>query len=443
MFGGGNFTTMNMVLPGSYMNFISAARATTAVERGVVAVPMALSWGTNESLMTVTKDEFSDDQIMLKKFGYTQDAAEMWALRELFCNATALLIYKINSGEKATATITEPAATLATAVYSGSRGNAISIKITPLLDDYTTVETMVGGVLVDKQTVETDTGAPVDNEVVVFGTLDLATAATIVLTGGTDVDTVTISEHSDFLKAIEYQSFNILACPSSTAEMIALYVAYTKRLRDEEGAKFQTLVWDPTVDPDYEGVIKLKNKVTSVGFNDYDIIYWMAGLQAGCAVNASCSNKTYDGELEIDTDYDKSEFIAFLKSGYFMLHKVGANDVRTMEDFNSLTTFTDEKQSDFRYNRVIRVIDKIAIDIARIFKDKYMGDIKNNAAGRISLAADIVEHHQAMEKDEAISDFDAKKITAVKGEVKGSVVVTDSVQVTEDMSHLYMTVVVA
>jgi hypothetical protein len=43
----------------------------------------------------------------------------------------------------------------------------------------------------------------------------------------------------------------------------------------------------PAVDPDYEGVIKLKDKVTSVGFNEYDTIYLIAGLQAGCAVNAS------------------------------------------------------------------------------------------------------------------------------------------------------------
>ncbi|MDK2904395.1 MAG: hypothetical protein PWP56_2092 [Acetobacterium sp.] len=75
---------------------------------------------------------------------------------------------------------------------------------------------------------------------VVFGTLDLATAATIVLTGGTDVNTVTISEHSKFLKAIKY---HILVCTSSTAEMISLYVAYTKRLRVKEGQNLRRWFW--------------------------------------------------------------------------------------------------------------------------------------------------------------------------------------------------------
>lgn len=46
MFGGGNFTSQNKVLPGSYINFVSAARAAASVsDRGIVAVRLLLAGG--------------------------------------------------------------------------------------------------------------------------------------------------------------------------------------------------------------------------------------------------------------------------------------------------------------------------------------------------------------------------------------------------------------
>lgn len=47
--GGGTFTLQNKVLPGSYINFISAARASSTLsERGVAAFPILLDWGWKE-----------------------------------------------------------------------------------------------------------------------------------------------------------------------------------------------------------------------------------------------------------------------------------------------------------------------------------------------------------------------------------------------------------
>ncbi|HBF6506491.1 TPA: phage tail protein, partial [Clostridioides difficile] len=44
--GGGTFVTQNKVLPGSYINFVSATRATSSLsDRGIVAMPLELDWG--------------------------------------------------------------------------------------------------------------------------------------------------------------------------------------------------------------------------------------------------------------------------------------------------------------------------------------------------------------------------------------------------------------
>ena len=46
MLGGGTFTTQNKILPGAYINVVSAARANaTLSDRGVVTMPLKLDWG--------------------------------------------------------------------------------------------------------------------------------------------------------------------------------------------------------------------------------------------------------------------------------------------------------------------------------------------------------------------------------------------------------------
>ena len=44
--GGGTFLTQNKVIPGAYINFVSAARSTAALsDRGYCAMAMELDWG--------------------------------------------------------------------------------------------------------------------------------------------------------------------------------------------------------------------------------------------------------------------------------------------------------------------------------------------------------------------------------------------------------------
>lgn len=59
MLGGGTFISQNKKLPGSYINFVSASRASSALsERGIVAMPLALDWGAEGEIITVTNEDF-------------------------------------------------------------------------------------------------------------------------------------------------------------------------------------------------------------------------------------------------------------------------------------------------------------------------------------------------------------------------------------------------
>ena len=208
--------------------------------------------------------------------------------------------------------------------------------------------------------------------------------------------------------------------------------------RDTLGKKCQAVLTNGT---NGEGTILVDASVTNEGVDSKALLAWVAGAEAGCKVNESCTNMLYDGELDIVTTKTQAELEKCITDGKIAFHKV-YGEVRLLEDINSLTNVTADKGEDFKYNQTIRVVDQIANDIAKMFNTKYLGRIPNNASGRVSLWADIVAHHRALEAMGAIEAFDANLLTVEQGSTKKSVVVNDAITVTNAMAQLYMTVVI-
>ena len=427
--GGGTFVTQNKVLPGAYINFVSAARASaTLADRGVGAIALELDWGKENEIMEITSGDLQKNSLEL--FGYDYSAKELMPLRELMLNLTTLYVYRLNGGG------VKASNTYAEALYSGTRGNAITIVIEANGEKYDVV-TMFEGREADRQTVST-AGELTANDWVTFKSdASLEATAGTPLTGGTN-GTVETADHQDFLDKAESYSFNATGYAGTDDSVKSLYVAYTKRMRDEVGAKFQCVVYNKAAD--YEGVVNVKNSVS--GDNEAALVYWVTGIIGGCAVNKSNLNKVYDGELEVNADYTQSELEAAIEAGEFTLHKVGS-DVRVLYDINSLTTVSDTKGDVFKSNQTIRVCDQIANDIATIFNTRYLGTVPNDNAGRISLWNDIVKHHEQLQDIRAIENFEEDDITVEIGDTKDSVVVNDAVSVVNAMAKLYMTVTVA
>ena len=245
---------------------------------------------------------------------------------------------------------------------------------------------------------------------------------------------------SDAVNAFEAYDFNVLCAYTNSAEDVTKYIAAVKTWRDEMGKKCQVVVYNQT-NPDHEGVINVVSTVDDEGADAYALVAWVAGAEAGCKVNESCTNMLYDGEYTIVTDKTQSQLEGCITAGQVAFHLV-YGDVRLLEDINSLTTVSADKGEDFKYNQTIRVIDQIANDIAKLFNTKYLGRIPNNASGRVSLWADIVAHHKELESLQAIENFDSSLLTVEQGATKKSVVVNDCVTVVNSMAQLYMTVVV-
>lgn len=431
--GGGTFLVQNKVLPGSYINFISVTKASANLsDRGCATMPLELDWGVDGKVFEVTNADFQKDS--MKIFGYEYTHEKLKGLRDLFLNVKTLFAYRLNTGVKAMNTF-------ATAKCSGIRGNDLKVIIQKNVDDNTKfdVSLMLGNVTVDSQTVASATDL-VDNDFATWKKdATLAVTASTALVGGAN-GTVEAAAHQAYLDKIEAYSFNTLGVVTTEDTIKQLYANFTKRMRDEVGAKFQTILHEKPAD--YEGVINVKNKVTNDGWSAASLVYWVTGLEASCAVNKSCLNRKYDGEFNVDVDYTQTQLIKAINDGEFTLHKVGS-DVRVLSDINSMVTTSDTKGDVFKDNQTIRVIDQIANDIATMFNTKYLGVVPNDASGRISLWADVVKHHEQLEEIRAIENFSDKDVTVDQGDTKKAVLISDKVTVVNAMAQLYMTVKVA
>lgn len=359
-------------------------------------------------------------------------------MRDLFLNAQTLYAYKLTSGSDGKKASND----LAEALYIGVRGNDLKIAIQKNADDESLydVQTILDTAIVDVQTVATaDELTP--NAFVKFKIEDLEgsiTAATP-LTGGAN-GKVDGNAHQAYLDAIEPYTYNTMGVVVEDDTTKGLYTAFNKRLRDEMGIKFQLVVYQKAAD--YYGTINVKNKTLDAGYSPASLVYWVTGVEAGCAVNRSVQNRIYDGEFTVDTKLTQNQLIQAIEAGEFTLHKVGS-DVRVLSDINSMVTTSNTQGDIFKDNQTIRVIDQIGNDIAVLFNTKYLGVVPNDNAGRVSLWSDIVKHHEQLQEIRAIEDFKDTDVTVEQGNTKKSVVVNDYVTVVNAMDKLYMTVTVA
>ena len=433
MLGGGTFTVQNKILNGAYINFVSASKANANLsDRGIATMPLELDWGVDGAVFEVTPADFQKDSMSI--FGYPFTHEKMKGLRDLFMNIKTLYAYKLSSGG------IKASNTYATAKYSGTRGNDLKVVISANVDEPTKfdVKLYMGSALVDEQIAVTSAADLKANEYVDWKDTELTATVGVPFTGGTN-GTVDGTAHQNYLDKIESYAFNTMGVVITDETTKNLYTAFTKRMRDQVGAKFQCVLYKKAAD--YEGIINVESEAIN-STSPADLVYWVTGAEAGCPVNKTLLNQKYDGEFTVNGDHKQSVLEAAMTDGKFMFHNVNG-ELRVLADINSFVSGTDGKSTEiFGDNQCVRVMDQIANDIAVIFNTKYLGKVPNDAAGRISLWGDIVKHHQLLQDIRAIQEFVPEDVTVNQGDAKNAVVVGDAVIITVGMAKLYMTVTV-
>lgn len=436
---GGTWTTQNKVRPGVYINFASEGSLPGTVgDRGTVALALPLSWGQAGKMMTIQAGE--DVQ---SKLGYDWTSPQLLLIREALKRAQTLLLYRLNAGTQAKATLDN---LTATAKFGGKRGNDLSISIAANINDAEQfdVTTLLGSKEVDKQTAAT-IGELVSNDYVVFaGTGELTATAALPLTGGED-GTATNEAHADFLEALEVLDFNTVGLISEDNTLKSVYTSYIRRLRETEGKKVQLVVSNYPA-ADHEGVISVRNGVVlsdGTELSAQEAVAWTAGATAGANINESLTFRAYDDAVDVNGRLTHTETEAALRSGEFVF-TASSNRAVVEQDVNTFRSVTPEKARHFAKNRVVRVLDGISNDLKRIFESYFIGKVNNNEDGRSLFRSQCVTYLKQLQDIGAIQNFDSNAdITVAAGNESDSIVIDVAVQPVDSVEKVYMKVKVA
>jgi hypothetical protein len=436
---GGTWTQQNQVRPGVYTNIVSAPPPLgVAGSRGVVTMSIPLPWGPSKQVLIVRA---GDD--IATVLGFDMTAPTLLLVREALKRAQTLLLYRLNTGAKATAAV---GALTVTAQHGGTRGNDLAVKVQANVDDENLfdVATLLAGREVDRQTVAAIANLTPNAWVTFGGAGAITETAGSPLAGGTD-GAVTNGDHADYLAAIETHEFNTIALPSEDAALKALYVAYARRLREEEGKKIQVVLADYPA-ADYEGVISVRNGVIladGTTLTAAQATAWVAGATAGAAMNQSLTYQAVDGAVDAAPRLTHTQTVAALRAGE-LVFTLNAGRAVVEQDINTLTTFTPEKATHFSKNRVVRVLDGLANDLKGIFEAFYLGKVGNNPDGRNLLRDEINTHLAGLQGAGAIQNYDPQAdVTVQPGQATDSVYVEVYVQPVDAIEKIYMRVEVS
>lgn len=433
---GGTWTTQNKVRPGVYINAVSEPKPLGAVgERGITALALSLPWGPEKQVITVEAGADTTDVL-----GFDINDPALLLVRESLKRAKTLLLYRLNVGVKATATAGD---LVATAAYSGERGNDITVVVQANIDEPTKfdIKTLVAGAEVDAQTAGAIAELTANGWVTWSGTGDLTATAGVNLAGGTN-GAVTNADHTSFLAALELLDFNTVGLTTDDATLKPLYTAFVRRLREDEGKKVQAVVTNYPL-ADYEGVISVKNGVVlsdGTTITAAQTVAWVAGATAGATVSQALTYTAYDDAVDVSPRYTNSQIEAALVAGEFVFTPSNGRAI-VEQDINTLHSFTVDKGKQFRKNRVLRVLDGIANDLKATFENYYLGKVDNNADGRNLLKSETISYMNTLQAINAVQNFDAQAdVTFVAGNESDAVYAEIGAQPVDSIEKIYMKV---
>ena len=331
-----------------------------------------------------------------------------------------------------------------TAKYPGVRGNDIAVLVAADPDSEGTfdVSTIVEGMTVDSQTVNT-IAELVPNAWVTFSGSDAinASAATS-LTGGAD-PTVAAADDAAFMTAIEAYDWDIIAYDGDSATVKEAYIAFVKRLNEAVGRKCQMVAANLTA-ANTKYAISVQNGVKLADGSELtaqNAVWWVAGAEAGAMYYQSLTYAQYPGAISANPKLTDDEAASAVAAGQIaFIDTFGV--VKVCSDINTKTTVTPTEGAEFKKNRVMRVVMQLCNDIYEHFSNYFIGKVDNNDPGRNLLRGWIVGYCNEMMANNGIQNFTADDVTVLPGAEIDAVLININIQPVDAIERIYVTVTV-
>lgn len=338
---------------------------------------------------------------------------------------------------------------------TGTRGNDITVIVTADPDNSASsskfyVQTLVSGQVVDNQTLKADSATVpwsglADNDWVSFVIKEgQAFACNLTLAEGAN-GTVTPTAFSEFMTAMELESWNVLAYGGSDNVVKSSLKSYVNRLCNDEGKKVQCVLSNyPSADS--ECVISVYPQVFTDNaghvFTNEEMVCWVAGCTAGANVNESLTYASHPDAVEVNPTLTATQQIEALNAGQFVLfEEFGA--IKNLQDNNTFTTFAATKGKQFRKNRVIRTLFGICNDSYRIFSLYYIGNTDNDATGRGLLKAEILNLLYRYQGNRALQNVVESDVVVSPGADSDSVLIELYIQPVDSIEKIYINITIS
>lgn len=431
---GGTWTRQDKIRPGAYINFKSKKTELAPIgERGIATMPLILPWGPEKQIVTIHVD---DDLSKVLGINIMDESALL--IREVLKKTKTLLLYRLNEGSKATATLD---GLVISAKHSGTKGNNITITIQNNVDEPSKFDviTVFEGNKVDKQLVANIKELKTNEYVEFKGTGEIKTTAGMPLKSGSD-GTVTNQNYVDYLSVIEPYDFHSMGICTKDSSIKAVATTFIKRLASE-GRQIQ-LVLENYPEANCENIVSVKNGVIlsdGTEITSEKAVAFITGATAGAAVNKSNTYLKYDGAIDVDIKYTNREVEEALLNGEIVF-TISNRKVVIEQDINTLKTFTEDKKKDYRKNRVVRTLFEVNNGIKLLWDERYIGEGDNDADGRNLFKKDVIKFLEQLQGIHALENVVPEDVEIKKGEDKDSVVARVGVQPIDAMEKLYMNV---
>lgn len=216
----------------------------------------------------------------------------------------------------------------------------------------------------------------------------------------------TSGDISDALERLKNKQWYYLTVPGLADGETDTVVEYIKEQRNKYHKTFKAVL--PSVAADYEGIINFATDNIKVGAKTYTTAEFccrIAGILAGLPLNRSATYYTLP-EVESITESETPD--ADVDNGKLILINDGTK-IKIARGVNSLTTFTDDKSSDFAKIKILEAVDMIRDDIRTTFEDEFVGKVENSYDNKIVFIAAVNKYFKDLANRGVLYDkFDNK-----------------------------------
>lgn len=421
---GGSWNSTDMpVLPGSYINFQTAALAAIQPgSQGTVVVPVKAHWGPVREFVEIASEKGIIDSFTANE---ANGATAYSTVRLAMLGAPRkVLAYRLASDAAARASITlldtaESAESVMKleAKHPGERGNAFKVTVqtnaidnskrdiklyegTSLLRTFTFVS---GTVQAAVDAINGDAGNVwVAAEKLEDGNGALASVVTQSFTGGdSGISGLSNADYVDALDAFETRDFHVLSLDGvSDSALQTSVVSWVNRVRSEGKGIIAVLGGSAADDTasdavskavarsagfNHEGIVNVGTgaKLNGASYSSAQIASYVAGLIAGRSLSQSTTYAPAPFE-DVTRRWTRSEQESAVRGGVFLLVHDG-RQVKALRGMNSLIALGDGQNASWKKIRTIRIMDAISADLQRTAEDNYIGKVDNTEEGRLSL----------------------------------------------------------